>query len=130
MDWWPSTLKRVWALTGADGRTLARLRRCFEGAEEVNPAYRDHPETIWEHPVTALEPPQVGEVAEALFAVTPDAVRAVMLSDSGRIETELGKDALALGGDQAGQLAREHTVLRDFYEEAARRRLAIVLWWD
>ncbi|WP_410583384.1 hypothetical protein [Amycolatopsis sp. lyj-108] len=130
MDWWPATLKRAWALTKADGRTLARLRRCFNGEEEVNPAYRDHPDTIWEHPVTALEPPQVGEVAEALHAVTPGAVRAVVPSDPDRIEAELGKSALALGGDLAGRLTREHTVLRDFYEEAAGRRLAIVRWWD
>ncbi|ONF67414.1 hypothetical protein [Amycolatopsis keratiniphila] len=130
MDWWPATLKRAWALTEADDRTLARLRRCFGGEEEVNPAYRDHPGTIWEHPVTALEPPQANDVAEALRAVTPDAVRAVVPSDPDRIEAELGKGALGMGGDLAGQLAREHTVLRDFYEEAARRRLAVVLWWD
>ena len=130
VNWWPVTLKRAWELTGANGRTLALLRRGVDGDDEVNPAYRDHPNTIWEHPVTALEPPQVGDVAEALRAVTPEAVHAVVPSNLDQIEAELGKTAREVVGDLAEQLAQQHTILRDFYEEAARRQLAIVLWWD
>lgn len=45
-------------MTGVDGQTLAVLHRGFDGAEEVNPVYRDSPGMIFEHPVTGLEPPQ------------------------------------------------------------------------
>jgi hypothetical protein len=130
LNWWPIILRRAWELTGASARALAVLQRGFDGDEEVNPAYRDHPNTIWEHPVTALEPPQVGEVAEALRAVMPEAVHAVVPSNPDQIEAKLGKLARDMIGDLAEQLAQQHTILRDFYTEAARRQLAIVQWWD
>lgn len=130
LDWWPVILKQAWNLTGADERTLALLERGFEGDEEVNPAYRDLPYTIDGHPVTALEPPQVGAVAEALRTITPEAVHAVVPSDPDQIETKLGATARTVIGDLARLVAKQHTILRDFYEEAARRQLAVLLWWD
>ncbi|MGW0516442.1 DUF1877 family protein [Crossiella sp. NPDC003009] len=130
LNWWPGALKRAWALTGVDARALAVLRRGFDGDEEVNPAYREHPDTIWEHPVTALEPSRVSEVAEALRAVTPTAVRAVVPLNAAEAEAALGGIAREVVGDLAEQLARQHAILRDFYGEAARRGLVVVLWWD
>lgn len=130
VNWWPVTLKRAWELTGADARTLTLLRRGLDGDDEVNPAYRNHPNTIWEHPVTALEPPQVGDVTEALRSLTPDAIYAVVPSNPNQIETSLGKTARDVVGELAEILAQQHTILRDFYEEATRRQPAIVLWWD
>ncbi|MFE3174133.1 DUF1877 family protein [Amycolatopsis sp. NPDC059090] len=130
LNWWPVILKRAWAMAGADERTFALLRRGFDGDEEVNPAYRDYPYGIIDHPVTALEPPEVKAVAEALRSLTPEAVHAVVPSDPEQIEAKLSPTALEVRGDLAGYLAEQHTILRDFYEEAARRQLAVVLWWD
>ncbi|MBB1159175.1 MULTISPECIES: hypothetical protein [Amycolatopsis] len=130
LDWWPGILKPAWKLTGADDRTLALLRRGFDGDEEVNPAYRDVLHSIDGHPVTALEPRRVAAVAEALCGITPDAVRSVVPSDPEQIEAELGSLALDVDGDLAEMLGEQHTVLRDFYAEAARRKLAVALWWD
>ncbi|WP_447008033.1 hypothetical protein ACRAKI_16810 [Saccharothrix isguenensis] len=42
----------------------------------------------------------------------------------------MGKLSRDLKGDLAEQLAHQHTALREFYTEAARRQLAIVQWWD
>lgn len=128
MNWWPDILKRAWELAGPDG--LVVLRRAFDGDDEVNPAYRDHPDTISAHPVTALEPPRVGETADALRAVPPEAVHAVVPADPDQIEAKLGKLARDVIGDLAEQLSRQHTIMRDFYYEAACRDLAIMLWWD
>ncbi len=125
MGWWPAILERAWERTGA-----AASRYALTGDDDVNPAYRDHPDTVWEHPVTALAPPRVAEAARALRAMPPEAVRAAIPSTPDEIETALGSTARAVVGDLAGQLAYQHTVLRDFYAEAARRRLAVVLWWD
>lgn len=130
LNWWPVILKRAWELTGASARALGALQRGLDGDEEVNPSYRDHPNTIWEYPVTALEPPQVGEVAGVLRAVTPEAVQAVVPSDPDQIEAKLGKLARDVIGDLAEQLAHQHTMLRDFYDGAARRQLAVLQWWD
>ncbi|WP_116206519.1 hypothetical protein [Amycolatopsis circi] len=130
LNWWPVTLKRVWKLAGADERTFALLQRGFDGDEEVNPAYRDYLYGIWEHPVTALDPPQVGAVAEALLSLAPEAVHSVVPSDPEQIEAKLGPTAREVLGDLAELVAEQHTILRDFYEEAARRQLAVVLWWD
>ena len=130
LNWWPVVLKRAWALTGAGSEALAVLGSGFDGDEEVNPSYRDHPDTIFDHPVTALEPPRVRQVAAALHAVTPEAVHAVVPSDADRVEAVLGTIAREVRGDLAEHLAREHATLRDFYAAAAGRGLAVVLWWD
>ncbi|MDQ3788451.1 MAG: YfbM family protein, partial [Actinomycetota bacterium] len=128
MGWWPAILERAWERSGADASAV--LRHALNGGGEVNPAYRDHPDTVWEHPVTALEPPRVDEIAQALRAVPPEAVRAAVPSTPDEIEAALGGTAREVVGDLAEQLARQHTVLRDFYTGAARQRLAVVLWWD
>ncbi|WP_409464184.1 hypothetical protein [Amycolatopsis sp. GA6-003] len=130
MNWWPVTLKPAWKLTGAAESTLALLQRGFDGDEEVTPAYRDFLPSIDGHPVTALEPRQVAAVAEALRGIAPEAVRAVVPSEPDRVEAQLGSLARTVRGELAGQLAQQHAVLRDFSAEAARRRLAVVLWWD
>ncbi len=130
LNWWPATLKPAWKLTGADDQTLALLRRGFDGDEEVNPAYRDVLYSIDGHPVTALEPRHVAAVAEALHGITPEAVRTAVPSDPEQIEAELGSSALDVLGDLAEILGEQHAILRDFYAEAARRELAVALWWD
>jgi hypothetical protein len=126
LDWWPVLLKRTWERTGAGAPATMRL--ALDGEDEVNPSYRDHPDTITDHPVTALEPPRVGEVAAALRSVTPEAVRAAVPPD--RYRGEYGAMAVEVVGDLAGHLAEQHARLGEFYEQAAGRGLAVLLWWD
>jgi hypothetical protein len=130
LNWWPSALKRTWTVMGVDAQTLAVLHRGFDGAEEVNPAYRDYPDTIFDHPVTALEPYQVAEVAEALRLLIPEKVHAAVPADRDRAAAVLGAYVRDVIGDLAELLAEQHAIMRDFYDEAARRQLAMVLWWD
>ncbi|MFI9811976.1 hypothetical protein [Saccharothrix variisporea] len=126
MDWWPQDLVTIWALLGVpDG-----LRHAFDGDDEVNPAYRDRPDSVFVHPVTALEPHRVGEVAEALRAITVEAVRAVVPADRRRAAAVLGEHVSDIRASLPELFAEQHGLLRDFYLDAARRGLAVVLWWD
>ncbi|MFD5092506.1 hypothetical protein ACFWMR_18020 [Amycolatopsis thailandensis] len=130
LNWWPSALKRTWALIGVDALSLDVLHRGFDGAEEVNPAYRDFPNTIFEHPVTALNPDQVAEVANVLRALAPERVHAAVPAERDEAAASLGAYVRDVIGDLAVLLAEQHAILRDFYDEAASRRLAMVMWWD
>lgn len=130
LDWWPAVLVRSWEWAGVDARTLAVARRAFDGDDEVDSAYRDHPDTIWEHPVTSLDPDDVAEVAEALRTPALVAALAAVPSDPADLEAALGGIVRGWGDDIAGRAVAQHALLRDFYAEAAGRGLATVLWWD
>ncbi|MCP2163862.1 hypothetical protein LX83_000702 [Goodfellowiella coeruleoviolacea] len=124
LDWWPVVLRRLGE--PPEHAHLSVLRRAFDGHDEVNPAYRDHPTTVWEHPVTALEPDAVGVLAAELCGVTPQDVGAAAVL-SGRADTGFA----GLEPETVTEhVVRAFGVLRDFYAEAASRRMAVVLWWD
>ncbi|MGI5493352.1 hypothetical protein [Microtetraspora malaysiensis] len=125
LDWAPAPLLRACELVGVRSEYLAALRRSLEGDTEVNPAYRHYPGSIWGHPVSALEGPDVLRVAGTLRGLVPDTVLASLPID--------GWEALGQGTrvmDPRGYVARHFAALLDFYDEAARRRLAVVMWWD
>ncbi|MFE3756801.1 hypothetical protein ACFXO9_21075 [Nocardia tengchongensis] len=130
MNWWPLILASTWKLTGADPTALEALRQAFDGDAEVNPAYQDHANLISGVPVTALDPPQVARVAAALCAITPKALGNAVPTDPNQIEAVLGRPATEVIGDLSELLAEQHALLQKFYAEAARRRLAVVLWCD
>ncbi|MCW2913119.1 MAG: hypothetical protein JWN52_1187 [Actinomycetia bacterium] len=130
LDWAGSALTRIWELAGVDARIMAALRRALHGDTEVNAAYRDHPDTVWEHPVTALESAAVAQVAGALQEVEAQAVLVALPSNLHEARADGGLDWKGSESDLRKYLARHFTVLRSFYEEAARRDLAVVLWWD
>jgi hypothetical protein len=130
LNWWPAVLKRVWELARVDAQTLAVLRRGLDGDGEVNPAYRDHPDTIWEHPVTFLEPDGVGEIADALRTLDPEAIRAAVPPNSDHTDAVIGSMYREGLDNLPEHVAKQFATLRDFYDEAVRRRLAVVLWWD
>jgi hypothetical protein len=94
---------------------VTSLQRAVDGDQEVNPAYRDRPDTVWEHPVTALDPTAVAEVAAGLRQVDPDAAVA---------------DRSAAGAPSVEYLRGHLAALRAFYDGAADRGLATVMWWD
>lgn len=118
LNWWPIVLRRLGELPGGEHPDMSVLSRAFDGHDEVNPAYRDHPTTVWEHPVTALEPDVVDAIAAELRTLAPEAVGAAVPLASGQADAG------------AAQVVQAFVMLRDFYVEAAQRRLAVVLWWD
>ncbi|MGW4247162.1 hypothetical protein [Nocardia sp. NPDC004722] len=130
MNWWPLLLERAWTLIEADPSVLDTLRYVFDGDAEVNPSYQDHANLISGEPVTALAPHRVARIAAALRTITPAAVANAVPTDPDRVETLLGPHATGVIGDLKPILAEQHSLLQTFYEEAAHRGLAVVLWWD
>jgi hypothetical protein len=107
---------------------VVALRRGLDGDAEINPAYRDREDTVWEHPVTGLEPDIVADVAMLFGQVEPEAVLATLPEDATAALASLGMREF--DGHPRPYLHRHLAALRDFYADAARRRLAVALWWD
>ncbi|MBE1461085.1 hypothetical protein [Kibdelosporangium phytohabitans] len=125
LNWWGIVL----ASLGKHHPSLAVLDQALRRVEAVNPAYRDHHDTIAEHPATAWRPREVSRFAEGLRALTPSAISDALPSDQDAVEVP-GTDATDVDGDLAHHLVEQFGLMRDFYGEAADRHLAVVLWWD
>jgi hypothetical protein len=82
LDWAPSGLVRACEAAGVAAGNVAALRRALDGDDEVNPAYRDYPNTVWEHRVTGLAPPAAAEIAAAIHQVSLQAVLASLPSNA------------------------------------------------
>ncbi|GAA1031320.1 hypothetical protein GCM10009557_26290 [Virgisporangium ochraceum] len=126
LDWAPAPLVRSFELAHVDEPVVAALRRSLHGDEEINAAYRDHPDTVWEHPVTALEPDVVAEVAALLTNVRPEVVMAAVPDHVVTAQTSLGVFTF----DERRYLHGHLVALQDFYAHAARQHLAVALWSD
>ncbi|WP_329428798.1 YfbM family protein [Streptosporangium sp. NBC_01495] len=127
LDWAPEPLLWVCALTCADD-ALAVLRRALSGDGEVNSDYRDHPGAVWGQPVTFLSP--VGVAAVALALRKMDSVMVAALSSHGAEASAVAVEMLPGIEEQQAYLLRHFAALLAFYVKAARRGLAVVLWWD
>jgi hypothetical protein len=128
LDWAPVPLVRAVELAHVDEPVVAALRRSLDGDAEINAAYRDHVDTVWEHPVTALEPDVVAELAALLGQVEPEIVMAAVPDDLVAARTSLGLSEF--DWHPRPYLHRHLVALQGFYVQAARQRLAIALWWD
>ncbi|SCF16555.1 hypothetical protein GA0074695_3923 [Micromonospora viridifaciens] len=128
LDWAPAPLIRVFELAQVSTPIAAALRRGLDGDVEINPAYRDHQDTVWEHPVVTLEPDIVADVAALLGQVEPGAVLGALPEDATAALLSIGMPQF--DGHPRPYLQRHLAALRDFYAHAAHRRLAVALWWD
>ncbi|MEQ4305387.1 hypothetical protein ABNF97_29070 [Plantactinospora sp. B6F1] len=128
LDWAPAPLLGVFELARVGPPILAGLRRGLGGDTEVNPAYRDRPESVSGHPVTALESDAVAEVAGLLGQAEPQTVLVALPEDAASARLSIGMRDF--DGHPGPYLHRHLVALRAFYADAARRRLAVVLWWD
>ena len=109
LNWAPAELVAAAVAANVEAARITSLRRAFEGDFEVNPEYREVPDTIWEQPVNAVEPGGVAEIAHALREIPLDVFE--------RFASPHGLPAF-------------FTALLGFYETAAQQGLAIAMWWD
>lgn len=126
LNWWPTALKRAAAASAARSALSDAIDRACHGGIEVNPAYRDAPVTIWEHPVTALEPSAVCEVAADLGRVDPADLLDGLPRDPEEAQRALGLEAR----DVHAGLVEQYAFLQRFYVEACEHGLATAMWWD
>jgi hypothetical protein len=128
LDWAPRPLEQAATRAGLPAPVIEALRRACAGGEEINPAYREVAYSVWEHPVTALEPEDVREVAAVLEGWSGDAIIGDLATDAATAAAQLGVGELA--DDPRGDLGGHYEALRRFYLEAAARELATAMWWD
>jgi hypothetical protein len=127
LDWAGDGIIRMCEHTGIGDATA--VRRAVSGDEEVNPAYRDHPNWVMEQP-RFLEPADVAASASALRHIDLERIFCALPADSQAIKDTLGGNLHDLIGDPRRYLAKHFTALRDFYTTAADQHLAIVIWCD
>jgi hypothetical protein len=115
---WAGLMLRKVAVCSAVAADLQRgLDLSLEGDVEINPAYRDAQDTIWEHPVASLSSPLVRNTADILTRLSRagfpsnDAVEAYLSSVPMEHRPQ----------DPGAYLSNQFLTLRDFYTEAAAR---------
>ncbi|HVK23112.1 MAG TPA: DUF1877 family protein [Actinokineospora sp.] len=129
LDWAPRDLRRVCDLARTDGRLRDAVRDAMAGDAEVNPEYAEYGD-IAEHPVTELTPARVAEIAGCLRELDVETIFAVLPADAELAKAALGPNPLDFDNHPTDYLAPHLTALRDFYEQAAQRGQATIMWWD
>jgi hypothetical protein len=128
LDWSPSPLLKSAAVSGLPPELIEAVERACAGETEINPGFRDAPDTIWEHPVSALEPDDVQTVASRLAQWHGADVVGGLASAADDAAEQVGM--IEFAEHPAAYLRRHYDALSAFYVEAARRRLATAMWWD
>jgi hypothetical protein len=123
LDWAATPLTQAAVIADVDAELVAALDLATRGEGEINPAYRDVPDTIWEHPVSCLRSAQVTEIDKSLQALAG----LDFLSDHDAFDRLPQLEPL----DRPAEYLREHLrALCDFYRGAAARGLGTIMWWD
>ncbi|MER7757207.1 DUF1877 domain-containing protein [Kitasatospora sp. NPDC097643] len=129
LDWAPSMLERACELAQLDAVRLEALRSATDGDSGIDLGFLNvglHAIAFFSNSTpTALCPAEVARVATLLGEIDMRAtLRSVMDSGAG---STLGYGFV---GDPTEYLLEHFGALRRFYEEAARRGLLVVQWWD
>ncbi|MER6448744.1 DUF1877 domain-containing protein [Streptomyces venezuelae] len=133
LDWAPALLDRVGEAAGLEGVPLHALRRATDGDTGLDLGFlATHPHAI--APLggtpTALDVAQVAVVSELLGQIDMAALLAALPADDREVTSLIGPEAAHITGGVRAYLLGHFNALRDFYLEAAERRLLVVLWWD
>jgi len=126
LDWAPRLLREIAITVNVPARLVVALDRAMGGEGEVNPAYRDWPESVWEHPVSSLKSTDVREIDMSLRA----------LAQLGPVNERSVDDVVErLPHHEVPErthiyLRRHFSALCDFYRGAAARQLGIIIWQD
>lgn len=126
LNWAPRYIARAITLSGSPAAEVALLDLAWAGAYEVNPSYREPFLPVMEAP-RAIGPDDVPAVARRLASIDINHTARAISTDPAQAERELGFEAPT---DPRGYIADHFHALRDFYVEAAGRRLAVVVWSD
>ena len=128
LDWAPAPLEAAAVAARVPGHLLEGLALATGGDDEINRAYREMPDGVWEHPVTSLGPGQVMQVHQALRELS--AVGFLSSDTAAQAFIRLGPKFPPPDGDPVDYLRPHFQALSDFYAGAAERRLGALMWWD
>ncbi len=130
LDWAPPGILTLLELSNAPSGVVRALRRALEGDREINPAYREHPDSVMGHPVSELDSSAVHEVAAALETLDLDVIGASLPADANLARERIGGSLIELLVHPRDYLVPHIARLRAFYVEASARHLATAQWWD
>ena len=128
LDWSPTPLQRAAVASGLPNELIEALSRACAGSDEINPGYRNVAVTIWEHPVTALDPAAMRDVAGQLDAWSASDIVQGLAHDAPTLAKQL--QLTELPEQPRTYVSEYYEALRGFNLEAAQRELATAMWWD
>lgn len=128
LDWSPAPLQQAAKAAQIPASLVSALANATGGDDEVNPAYREMPNSIWEHPVRSLGSTAVRRVHEQLQELS----RLNFLSSATAADAfaRLGDRFPPPDGDPMDYLHPHFQALCDFYATAVERELSVLMWWD
>lgn len=126
LDWSPYLLQQTAVASAAPVELVALLRESTAGTGEVNPAYRNVPNSVTEHPVSSLVPERVHVVSDGL-----EVLATLGFITDFHVTATLDRLPEWQGiRDPVPYLQGHFESLRTFYRAAAEDRLSVVMWWD
>ncbi|MFG2895088.1 DUF1877 family protein [Streptomyces sp. NPDC048248] len=130
LDWAIWGLITFFRRAHIDERHLAALERSIAGDDDGDVGFFDHPAAYdgFDAPPALLAPAAVSEVAHALNAI--DLARALnqLPADSAEAAQACGFEAFT--GHPRDYLVQQFNALRNFYNTARTRELAVLTWID
>ncbi|MFF9671308.1 DUF1877 domain-containing protein [Streptomyces eurythermus] len=133
LDWAPFLLQRVCELGGLDGVHRNALQQALDGDTAIDLAFLNtHPHAIgpFGPDPTALSAAQVARVAELLGQIDFPALLAALPTDGAAAASLIGNGADGIVGGTKEYLLGHFSAMGEFYRDASRRQLLVVLWWD
>ncbi|MFJ4900838.1 DUF1877 family protein [Streptomyces sp. NPDC088727] len=129
LDWSPAPLRQLVKLAKVGPAAVAALERSTNGDALIDVSYLDHDDAVgtFGPPPRAVAPAAVAEIATTLAAVDWEAAIAALPAGAQEAATAMG---MSITGDPRPYLTGHFEALRIFYQQAAERRLTVVLWWD
>ncbi|MEU7564139.1 DUF1877 family protein [Streptomyces eurythermus] len=125
--------QRVCELGGLDDVHRKALQQALHGDTAVDLAFLNtHPHAMgpFGPDPTALSAAQVARVAELLGQIDFPALLAVLPADESAAASLIGNGADGIVGGPKKYLLGHFSAMREFYRDASRRQLLVVLWWD
>jgi hypothetical protein len=133
LDWAPALLERVGEIAGLDEVRQDALRRATNGDTALDLAFLNtHPHAIgpFGPAPTALSALQVARVCDLLDQIDMPGLLDALPVDDREAGILIGHGAVGIMGGPRAYVLRHFNALRDYYLDAAERRLLVVLWWD
>lgn len=126
LDWSPAILEGAALFSRVPSERLQILAHATGGKHELNPAYRDLPSSIWQHPVTYNPADQVLKVHSILRALAGAGFPAAAATRAAVAQLDGGVSS----ADAPEYLGMHFEALNDVYCIAAARGLHVAMWWD
>ncbi|MFC8193929.1 DUF1877 domain-containing protein [Streptomyces sp. NPDC060006] len=133
LDWAPIPLARLGEVAGLNEVPLDALRRATAGDTALDLGFLDTPPhgiAPFGPAPTALSAAQVARVSELLGQIDLPALLSAVPTDNREAGALIGHGSGKLTGSPREYLLKHFNAVRDFYLDAARRHLLVVLWWD